>query len=222
MPLGTSRETVNVAMDVPALPSACERSLTLRAAGASSSVIVPTPWPSWIVACTGFVRSTVKVSSNSSSVSPLTATLTVFEVWPGVKVSEPLPEVKSAPAEALADVVVQSTVTVRPLASVERDREHGVGRAGVALDRAHVVDGDAGLRVVVRDGPRAEVVGDRGVHGHREVHGEGLVALVEDVADDAHGDDLRGLARGERQRAGSRPCSPAPRWRCRRPSSSSR
>jgi hypothetical protein len=56
----------------------------------SSSVIVPTPWPSAIVPLTGLLRSTSNVSSASSSVSPLTSTVTVFVVSPVRKVSWPL------------------------------------------------------------------------------------------------------------------------------------
>jgi hypothetical protein len=53
-------------------------------------VIVPTPWPSLIVALTPFVRLTSNVSFASSSVSPLTSTVTVFVVSPVRKVSCPL------------------------------------------------------------------------------------------------------------------------------------
>ena len=56
---------------------------------ASSLTIVATPWPSAIVALPGVDRSTASVSSGSPTASPVTATLTVFAVWPGVKVSVP-------------------------------------------------------------------------------------------------------------------------------------
>ena len=39
-----------------------------------------------MVAFTGFVRLTKKVSFPSNAVSPRTETVTVLEVWPGVKV----------------------------------------------------------------------------------------------------------------------------------------
>ena len=53
-------------------------------------MIVPAPVASASVALTGLERPTVKVSSGSSSVSPLTGTVIVLLVWPGVKVSVPL------------------------------------------------------------------------------------------------------------------------------------
>jgi hypothetical protein len=56
-------------------------------------VIVPSPSPSAIVACSGFVRFTKNVSSASKNVSPNTGTARVF-TWtcdsPGWKVSVPL------------------------------------------------------------------------------------------------------------------------------------
>ena len=52
-PLAATRLTVNVAATVPALPSVTVTSLIESAGGGSSSVIVPTPWPSAIVALTG-------------------------------------------------------------------------------------------------------------------------------------------------------------------------
>ena len=57
-------------------PRSTVTSSIASAGSASSSVMVPTPLPSAIVALTGVERLTVKVSSASSSVSPLTGTLT--------------------------------------------------------------------------------------------------------------------------------------------------
>ena len=59
----------------------------------SLSVIVPVPEPAAIVERTGFERPTVNVSSASSSRSSTVFTVTVFVVWPGVKVSVPLLDV---------------------------------------------------------------------------------------------------------------------------------
>ncbi len=56
---------------------------------ASSLVIVPCPWVSEIVAPEAAERSTKKVSSASGVVSPLTSTVTVFTVSPGLKVKVP-------------------------------------------------------------------------------------------------------------------------------------
>ena len=61
------------------------------AGGASSFRIVPRPSPSAIVAWTGFVRFTKKVSSPSKKLSPKTGTVSVTVDSPGSKVSVPLP-----------------------------------------------------------------------------------------------------------------------------------
>ena len=55
----------------------------------SSSVIVPVPWASAIVTLTPLVRLTVKVSFNSSTISPITTTDIVCVVVPGAKVRVP-------------------------------------------------------------------------------------------------------------------------------------
>ena len=57
--------------------------------GTSSLVMVPTPWLSLIVALDAPLRLTKKVSVASGMVSPITGTLMVRVVWPGVKVSVP-------------------------------------------------------------------------------------------------------------------------------------
>ena len=58
--------------------------------GRSSSVIVPTPWPSKMVAPLALERLTKKVSLASSRVSPLTWTVMVWVVTPAANVNEPL------------------------------------------------------------------------------------------------------------------------------------
>ena len=80
---------MKVAATVPLLPSLTVTSLTATAGSGSLSVIVPSPSPSPIVAFDGFERLTKNVSFASSSRSPLTCTVTVFAVCPGVKVSVP-------------------------------------------------------------------------------------------------------------------------------------
>ena len=56
----------------------------------SSLRIVPIPWPSAIVALMGLERLTKKFSLNSAVLSPMTATVIVWLVVPGGKVSVPL------------------------------------------------------------------------------------------------------------------------------------
>src|SRR5438270_210874 len=63
--------------------------LRVGAVFGSSLTIVPRPWLSVIVALVALDRLTKKVSSFSTVVSPLTLTVIVLEVWPGVKVSVP-------------------------------------------------------------------------------------------------------------------------------------
>ena len=86
--------TVNVACVVPLFPSVTVTSLMLRWA-ASSFWIVPAPCASVIVtsrlAAWTFVRFTKKVSFRSTSVSPITGTLTVcVPAAPAAKVSVPV------------------------------------------------------------------------------------------------------------------------------------
>ena len=68
---------MNVAVVVPASPSAVATLSTLTVGRGSLSTIVPTPWPSAIVAFTGLERSATNVSSNSSRVSPTIGTVNV-------------------------------------------------------------------------------------------------------------------------------------------------
>ena len=91
-PLAAESETVNVAVVVPALPSARETSSIERAGAASSSLIVPIPEPSAIVALTGLDNVTVKVSLFSSTTSPFTVMTIVVLVAPAAIVAFPLAE----------------------------------------------------------------------------------------------------------------------------------
>jgi len=54
-------------------------------------VIVAIPWGSAVVAFWGLARLTLKRSSGSSTVSPLTCTAAVFDVCPGAKGSRSPP-----------------------------------------------------------------------------------------------------------------------------------
>jgi hypothetical protein len=81
---------VNVALTVPELPSVTVTSAIETLGGASSSMIVPPPLGSAIVACVAAVRFSAYVSLTSSIRSLLTLTVTCFVVSPGAKVTEPL------------------------------------------------------------------------------------------------------------------------------------
>ena len=59
-----------------------------------------------MVALEALLMLTKKLSFVSTEVSPMTATMTVFVVCPGVKVSVPLADVKSAGAVAVPSAVV--------------------------------------------------------------------------------------------------------------------
>ena len=89
-PLALESVTVNVAVVVPALPSTTETSFTERVDGASSSVIVPTPEPSEIVALPGLDRVRLKDSLTSSRTSPFTVMAIVVAVAPAAIVRLPL------------------------------------------------------------------------------------------------------------------------------------
>ena len=67
---------MKVAATVPVLPSVTATSAIESPGSGSSSVIVPTPCASPTVALTGLERLMKKVSLVSSSVSPLTSTVT--------------------------------------------------------------------------------------------------------------------------------------------------
>ena len=89
-PLAAESETVNVAVVVPALPSVTVTSSIDRVGDASSSVMVPVPEPSAIVALPGLDSPTVKVSFASSVTSPFTVMATVAVVAPAAIVRLPL------------------------------------------------------------------------------------------------------------------------------------
>jgi hypothetical protein len=89
LPLAFESVTVKTAFVVPVWPSVTATSLIERVGMPSSSVIVPIPCASAIVALPGLVRLRKNVSFASSIVSPLTRTVTVRVVWPAVKVTDP-------------------------------------------------------------------------------------------------------------------------------------
>ena len=82
----------------------------------SSLTMVPTPWVSPKTPLTGAVRLTANVSLGSAAVSPVTGTTIGSEVTPGLKVSVPLPAVKSVGAVAVPFAVAYCTDTLLPLA----------------------------------------------------------------------------------------------------------
>ncbi len=116
LPLAEESVTLNVAVVEPALPSVTETSFTERVGGRSSSVIVPTPEPSEIVALPGLDRVRLKDSLTSSRTSPFTVTPIVVPVAPAAIVRLPMAETKSVPAVAEPAEVAQSRVTALALA----------------------------------------------------------------------------------------------------------
>ena len=81
--------TLKVSVEVPVSPSAIDWSSMLTSGIGSSFVMVPRPELSKMFAFVAFDRSSVRVSSGSWVLSPLTVTFTVFVVWPGSNVSVP-------------------------------------------------------------------------------------------------------------------------------------
>ena len=71
-------------------PSVAVASATQRVGTPSSSTIVACPWPSAIAALTAPLRSTKKVSSASTTVSPFTVRVMGCDVVPRRKVRTPL------------------------------------------------------------------------------------------------------------------------------------
>jgi hypothetical protein len=89
--LAAESVTVKFAFTVPGpSPSTTVASPIDSVGVGSSSLIVPTPWPSASVALSGGDRLTKKLSSSSSRTSPLTGTEIVFVVCPAAKVNVPL------------------------------------------------------------------------------------------------------------------------------------
>ena len=109
--LAADREAVNVAVVVPAFPSVTETSFTESSGGASSSVIVATPWASPIVPGEPMrlVRFTTNVSFGSSLASPITGTDTTLGGSVFVRETVPDEAVKSAGAVAEPGAVAQLT-----------------------------------------------------------------------------------------------------------------
>ena len=89
---GDETDTVGVSSSVPPVP-------------VPSSVMVPTPVPSLMVALVAPVRPTVKVSEPSKIVSSVMLTVMVCEVTPAAKVRVPVALAKSVPSVAVADAV---------------------------------------------------------------------------------------------------------------------
>ena len=89
-PLTAESVTVNVAVVVPALPSATETSSTESVGGGSSSVIVPSPGRRRSWRSTGLESVMPNVSSTSSRTSPFTVTANVAVVDPAAIVRLPV------------------------------------------------------------------------------------------------------------------------------------
>ncbi len=195
---------MKVAFVAPASPSVTVTSLIESVGSGSSSVIVPRPLSSVIVAAVAFDSSSVKVSSPSSSWSPLTTTVTDLVVSPAANVSVPLVAPKSAGEVALPGAVAKSTVTCRPLTGERVTVKVALVVPvwpSVTVTSSTDSAGSASSSVIV---PRPVASAMRRVAGVGEVEGEGLVDLVEGVAADGDGDGLGGLARGEAEVAGDR------------------
>src|SRR2546425_4595285 len=107
-----------------------------------------------------------------------------------------LKSTKAAPASSPSIDRHQLAVAVG-----RRDHERRALLAAVAFDERRRSDRQRGRLIVVDD--RAHPVGlrNRRVDWARQLDEECLVGFPEGVADDLDGDDLRGLARRERQRA---------------------
>ena len=87
--LAAERLTLKVALTVPLFPSVTV-TLLMEMPGPSSSMILAVPTAVAMLALVEFESVTVKLSSISSVVSPLTKTVICLLVWPAEKVSVPL------------------------------------------------------------------------------------------------------------------------------------
>ena len=93
-----------------------------------------------LAAPTMFVRLTVKVSSSSSMVSPITCTVIVMLVWPTAKLSVPDgAPCNPAPAMAVPLMVVKSIVT-GTLVGLESVTENTALAVGVPFHERDIAD----------------------------------------------------------------------------------
>lgn len=115
-PLGADSVTVSVAVTTPDCPSTTATSAAEIAGGWSSSTMVTTPVPPTIVALSGALSTTVRVSSGSSSTSAAVGTVMAACVWPGGKFSVPMAAVKS-PGAAVPATTAYCTLTGSRLAA---------------------------------------------------------------------------------------------------------
>jgi hypothetical protein len=116
---------------------------------ASSSVIVATPVASAIVALTGALNWTLKLSSSSSMVSWPIATVIVCDSTPGAKFRLPDSAVKSAPLVALPPMVAKSTETGRPEAALSVTVKVTVPAASLTLTSSMLSAGAASSSTIV-------------------------------------------------------------------------
>src|SRR5438552_457930 len=82
--LGLDRLTVKMALAVPLFPSITVTSLMLIDGAGSSLSMVPIPWLSAMVALVAPERVTWNLSLGLTLMSPLTWSVIVLFVWPGV------------------------------------------------------------------------------------------------------------------------------------------
>ena len=138
--LAGDSETVNTTAD----PSVALASATLSAGSGVSSLssIVPVAVESPSVAFVGLDSVSVKVSSSSSTVSSVVATLTVFDVSFAANVSVPDAAVKSVPLVAVPPEVAYATVTVSLLAG-DSETVNTTADPSVALASATLTAGVA-------------------------------------------------------------------------------
>ena len=167
----------------------------------SSSVIVTVPLPSAIVAFTGLERSTKKVSSGSTRVSPTISTAIVRWNSPGPKKRKSSAGLKSPPpAVAVPSRVSKATVT-RFVAGDDRLTwmiasevpEFPSVTVTSSIDSSGVTSSS-----VIVNAP-FPLRRSRGVHRVGKVDEEGLVGLVEGVADDLNRDRVLELPRREEE-----------------------
>ncbi len=195
---------MKTALVVPASPSVTVASPIDTVGSVSSSVIVPTPCASAIVAFEGRLRLTKKLSVASSSRSPLTMTVTVCVVTPAAKFSVPAAAAKSPGATAESLAVAKLTDTARPLTAESVAVKVALTvpeLPSVTVTSSIESEGSGSSSVIV---PRPKSSAIVAFEAPREADREALVYLITRVTykGDVHG--LRNLARREGQQAARR------------------
>ena len=183
---------MKVALTEPELPSLTTGGVAIESDGPSSSSIVAVPTPSMTLPSLAPPMLTTKLSSTSSSPSSKVSTVNVSAGGAGRDLEDPPAGCLVVGPACRAVFGLPADLLHGVAGAVQGDRERGRS----ALVDGHVVDRPR-ERVVVVDRAQAERVEQDHVDRAKEVDVEGLVRLVERLAD-----HVDGVGLGQRRAVG--------------------